>query len=228
MDGFPTPENFRQIDMAKVLGETIVAETRGSLTVEVNRKSGLNLSFEQATKILENGFRALNLARQVSDKTDHYIRVLCVKRLAGYANSSYRVGDEFVNDEDDSQMAALLHELIENYLENENLKAGNINVIPQIAEFLFTGPSRLPLFREINDNYFAKSREVHDASWGKAIDIILPGLERSDPETVFFKLMERRGLSESEKIQIIKDALKQSEDARARNNSAQDQPSQTS
>lgn len=197
------------LDLKPISGTSITTKRVGEYFISVNALEGSSVSSTQAVQIQENGFKALQLASKISEKCLKGITIRCAKNTNGYMSSSFKVDDRLLNDDADSQTAAVLHEIIENLEENEGITLGNNEAIPHIAEFLFTGNSRLEYFRWLNDSYYSgqNSDNPHVQSWNEVVVIIYPESGDQKQEVIFTKLLEARKLSKEQKVDLIKNAI---------------------
>lgn len=204
-----TGQKFLSIDLGHVSGELVLSEQQDGFQVEVYSKADANLTSEKARRIAQNGFRALHLSAQIIPGSTKELCLYAKKRIAGFVTSGFAFDHRFADDEDDSQLAAILHELLESELETTEINQGNFDTIPHIAEFLFTGTSRLEYFATLNKLYFGgKSRDHHVSSWKGVIRALLPAnISTTDPSLIYDELLKTRELTESEKIALIKKAI---------------------
>lgn len=126
------------------------------------------------------------------------------------------VGRKMVDDEPSSQTAAVLHELFEDFQEENDIKLGNNEGLPDLVEFLFAGSSRIPYFQWLHNQHYQwlhtphepnEHEEPHSASWEKVVETMLDKPSKEDPQKMFEELLKRRLLLEEEKIAIVKQIL---------------------
>ncbi len=194
------------LDKDKMRGPVLLDRKKDNLRVIVRRGDDIIIPDDKAPKLVESGFRALELARKISPEFPTFVS-MSGKRFNGYMNVTMHVSQEMVEDMPDSQSAAILHELVENLQEDEHFTDGSIDSLPQLAEFLFTGETRIPYFRHLHDQFAAGKEGSHPQGWGRAVEILLGERSGQDWEQAFGAVLEKRKLSEDEKIKVIKDAI---------------------
>ncbi len=195
----------RQVDWDKLKGKLLSEETRGEFNVEVRETEETGLAEDKLKQLSESSFSALRLAHQVSQACDKDIVIYCDDKSQGYLDVGMNASRQMVGDEPQSQTAAILHELLHGLQEDEIGSGGNTEILPNIAEFLFTGESRIPYFRHLHNN--PKAESLYRNAWKTVTKILLPETTNGNPNETFEMLLEKRKLPEAEKINLVKKSI---------------------
>lgn len=199
------PLKLRSIDERR--GPVIARGSRSGFRVAVRRGEGVTVNDGQAAQIVQSGLNALELAQKISPLFPKYVDISCADN-EGYMDVVYQASQRMVDDIPQSQSAAVLHELMENFQENQHVWGVNNECLPQLAEFLFTGETRMYRFRNMTTAYYtADSIDHHERGWGGVVEILLPGQQSQNPDEVFQALLAKRELPEEEKIKIVQQAI---------------------
>jgi len=207
----PTLYTLHPLDLSSILGTIVASEKHNGSSVSIAQLAGAVVNSSQSAQLIESGFRALSIGHQLSDECRKEVTIKCAQRIPGYMSSSFEIDSRMINDEPNSQTGAILHELMEDIEEESGITLGNNEVIPQIAEFLFTGESRLEYFRGLHDAFYLGKfkTEEHNAFWGTLVAAIVPDDIGHNPDEIFSKLLGVRELPEEQKIQLVRNALTQ-------------------
>lgn len=207
---------FTPLNLEEIWGRLISDVTREELRVVIKQIGMAALPNGRVDQLRESAFRALGIARGISsDLGASTLLTLGATTEGTYMSISGYVSQHMFDDEPDSQVGAILHELIENLEEDEQFYLGNSEGLPDLVEFLFTGASRLPYFKSLHDRYLSGQIESrHVASWGEVIDVLLPERTEKEPDKVFKMLLEKRELSEGDRVGIVKQALERARQAK--------------
>ncbi len=199
-----TPLKVDSVD--EMFGPVIDRQIRDGFRVDVRRGEGGSVTEAQSAQLIDSGIEALRLAQLIVPGIRRNVTISCAD-IEGYMNTTYQASQLMVDDIPASQTAATLHELLENYQE-DNIPGINTDYLPQVAEFLFTGETRVPRFKFLTDTIFnGNSWGTHEEGWEEALDALLPERKSSDPEEVFAELLKKRDLPEEEKIEIVQKAI---------------------
>ena len=114
-----------------------------------------------------------------------------------------------LNDIPQSQVGAIVHEIIENWQEERRLNSGEgWESLPQLAEFLFTGETRLNYFHHLHIKSMSEERgEEHIEGWGSLVKSLWPEVMNLQEDDSWNKIMEIREMPEAEKISLVKNSL---------------------
>jgi len=189
----------------------IYQEERGLFHVMVQGKN-VTVDNACAKQMVKSALRALEIARKIAPGFPADFTFYCVARMGGYLNIAGQIDDKFINDNDpDNQVAAVLHELVELWQEDQARSISrNAEILPTLAEFLFTGQKRLAGFRKrFKASFTGQTKLRQDKAWPEIAKIVLPEALDQSPEELF-NLMERtRNLPENEKVTLIQKAIEQ-------------------
>jgi hypothetical protein len=194
----------RKVDLSDVFAKPDFEETRDGFTVALAK-----VTSETKDQIMDACFKALQLARKISEKSESGVDVEIDDSIDGYMKMSMHASFEFMEDEEVSQMAAILHELMEQLQETLGAsllieyRAGYCTeAFPLLAEFLFTGDSRIGLFKRLTRLAKTDLSSVHVRGWVNAMDYLMK-TKRIDSEE-FSALLKLRNMTEEEKVSLLR------------------------
>ncbi|RJQ36553.1 hypothetical protein C4559_04785 [Candidatus Microgenomates bacterium] len=221
------PIKFTPLDLEGVFGDIISETARDGFKVTIRNQSKKTLPQDKIEQLQESAFQTLRIGREISPELGDSVTLFCGKNMFAYMGINGTVSEQMLRDEADSQIGAMLHELVENLQEDRHFALGNNEGLPDLVEFLFTGESRVPYFAGLNRQFvtgkITTSYPQYVESWKEIIDVLAPDqTEEKDPDKLFEMMLKKRALPEQEKIQIVKQALQKTQEA------TKPQPSSTS
>lgn len=197
----------------------LAQKTRGGLSVsvvEVQDSYSLRpVIYDQGKvdKLSQSAFAALELEQKISPDFSKSVSLQLVNS-GGYMSINDAVSQKMLDDLPECQVAAILHEGIHDLEERFHFEESNQECLPELAEFLFTGKTRLGKYQSMHENYYAgKATGQHERAWGRIVKILLPDVKNQDPDDIAKELLELRRLPKEEKVEIVKKAI---ENARGR------------
>lgn len=202
----------------RLFGPIVFKETKETTTVVVRKKDEKTISQYQLSQLTNSAFEAVRLGKKISERVMDSVSLVCNDFKGGYMSISFMVSKEMLEDSQTSQAAAILHELIENLQESENsFNPVHNETIPSLAEFLFTGDSRIPYFEiltsEMQGNIVKSRYERHAKGWRHATDFLarelgvdMNGFGSTD---LMGELKRARQLTEEEKIGLLKKVIRE-------------------
>lgn len=214
VDG-PIITGRRVIDLESVTGPVFRKERKLDYEVVIRKKDEISLSEPDADRLIKSAFEALRVGQLISREMDQRIEFQCDDHKSGYISSSYQVSRKMLNGSRDAQVAAIIHELIENYVETGGrlFKYEDIDTMPLMAEWLFTDETRFGYFRALTQDALSGGSEVafphHFRGWREAMQFLATELELKvdgtrPPEVWFSDLKRAREWSEDRKIEVIR------------------------
>lgn len=192
--------------------DPVIKRERDNFEVVIWDEDGVSISADQLGELTGSSFRALDIAHAICSLADKGVEIHLKNQIFGYMNMSFEMGEQAWSDEPDSQVGAILHELLEGVQEDGNLSSyeKNHEVIPQIAEFLFTGDSRLDYFRMLHKHWEDEGLDVdgmysrnHTQGWRVVVDRLIDD-DLIGRQGLWEELLQLRALKDSEKISLIR------------------------
>lgn len=188
--------------------------------------NGVEISEEQADRLIKNTHKAAQIAHKINKgPISGYENELTLRFPAeeqvGLMND-LKAKKELLNHDDESQTAAIIHEMIHGI--EEEIPGYYTNnpqeTIPLAAEFIFGGESRLSSFEKRTREVIACSKgaqefDAHSRGWQRALQLfeentgIEIDLEKENPEKIIDKIISLRDLDEKDKIGLIQDFIEQ-------------------
>lgn len=207
-----TGEKQAMSEAKRFFGKMLVTETRGVCTVSIYQRKSGEIDPERVIQLKESGLQALEVAQEISSDLIKSLSLFVGEDVSAYIHINGRVSNSMLHDDSDSQVGALLHELIESLEEDEGFELGNKEGLPNLAEFLFTGNDRLDYFQFLTEKALS-GEEVYSylkpyvSSWPEVVRILCNESNIKDPAELFSILESKRALSREQKIQIIREVL---------------------
>ncbi|GEM_PF-6339205 len=193
----------RPVNLEKTLGKLVHQERRGDFEVDIRKTNDIELTYQSISQLTQSSFLALEIANKISPTIERSVELICNNETSGYITTGMQVSGEMVTDEPDSQTAAILHETM-HWLQEDNPQIKDNEILPNIAEFLFTGKKRLDsYFKNLHRN---KDR-IYSEAWKSGMKILLPDSEGMSFDQMFESLLEKRSLPEDKKVNLIKSAI---------------------
>lgn len=187
---------------------------------------GVNISEEQANRLMGNAHRALTIGNKINNGP-----------ITGYENGmtlrfskedmpglliDSNAHRELLNEDDNSQAAAIIHELIHAIEEDipHYYETVPVESVALATEFMFTGNSRKPLFLHLTEEVSSSMKneswiDSHAIGWKKSLQM-LSKVNKADvdpknesAEIVIGKIENIQELDDSKKIAIVQDFIKQ-------------------
>jgi hypothetical protein len=187
---------------------------------------GVDIPKRQADRLIENTYKAAKIAYEINNgPIEGYEDELTLRfpkeGIEGLMND-LKARKELLSEDDDSQTAAVVHEMIHGIEENipNYYEHYHIETITFAAEFMFGGESRIPYFTYLTNEVIANEREskklaTHPLGWKQSLQLLKEvadveiNLMNESAESVIEKISKVKRLEESDKISHIKSFIDQ-------------------
>lgn len=199
---------------------------QGLISITTN---GLEISEEQADRLINNTHKAAQIANQINQGPIKGYKEKLILRFPAEGQvglmNDLKARKELLDEDDESQTAAVVHEMIhsiEEELDSPDYYNHNLQeAVPLAAEFIFGGKSRLPFFVKLTDKVITHTKEhqdldPHSRGWKKALYLLQEAtdvefnLTNESGGSITNRLIQLRDdLEEHEKIALIQDFIEQ-------------------
>lgn len=188
--------------------------------------NGVEMSEKQANRLIGNTHKAAQIARKINNgpingyESELILRFPKEKQVA--LISDLKARKELLDHDDESQTAAVIHEMIHGIEEEipDYYRNNPQEAVPLAAEFIFGGDSRLSLFTDLTNKVIAHAKKnenlnAHSRGWQKALQLLQDAtdaevdLTRENTEDIINKLLQLRELGEDNKIALIQGFIEQ-------------------
>lgn len=189
---------------------------------------GLNIDKEEANRLIDNTYRGAIIATDINKGSirgyEEELAIRFSKRgMAGLMND-LNANELLLSEDDDSQRAAVIHEMIHGIEENIDLPEYFENTHPETitlaAEFMFAGDSRDPYFQYLTDEVIDSVRNnkglsYHSSGWQRSLKLLQEpinakiDLSKEGSDSILRKIKQVRDLEETRKIELIQDLIEQ-------------------
>lgn len=189
---------------------------------------GVEISEKQAGKLIDSVHKAAQIAHKINQgpidayQDEYNLRFSNKNKVIGLMEG-LNTRQELLHQDDQSQTAAVVHELIhaiEEELEDPQYsRSYPQETVPLAAEFIFGGETRLPIFTRLTNqviNHLDNPQELstHSRGWQQALPILEKAtntqidLHSETADDIIEKLKQARDLKEEDKIALIQDLIK--------------------
>jgi len=187
---------------------------------------GLDIPKEQADRLIQNAHRAFIIANKINNGP-----------IRGYENSltlrfpkegmpalmmDSNANKELLNEDDSSQTAAIIHEMIHAFEEDipQYYEVVPIETVTLATEFMFAGNSRRPFFLNLTEKIIGnikdkKRVDSHAIGWRKSLQMLSEAMNveidliNESAESIVSKLEKVKNIKESEKITLVQNFINQ-------------------
>lgn len=206
--------------------KTVSEKQLGELSVKITT-DGLKIPVEQADRLIDNAHKAFVVANKINGGPirgyEDELTIRFPKEGLGGLMVNLNAHRELLNEDDQSQTAAVVHEMIHGIQGNAPGPASSLpqETVPLTAEFLFSGESRDPFFLYLTEEVIDQPEDdeglsSHASGWKRSIKILSEAantdvnLTNESAEVIMSKIEKARSVEESAKIALIKRFIDQS------------------
>lgn len=203
--------------------KTISEKQVDDITIRI-ASEGVIISEKQVDRLIKNAHKAHEIANKINGGLitgyEKELTIRFSKKGMGGLMVDLNADIKLLKEDDESQTAAVVHEMIHGIQENDPGYDSSFpqETIPLAAEFLFSGESRKPLFLRLTEEVINKQEDEdkmssHARGWKKAIQMLSDtmnvdvDLSGESAEKVIGKIEISRVLEDTGKIAVIKDFL---------------------
>jgi len=188
---------------------------------------GIDIPEKQANRLIQNTHRAFIIANKINNGPISGYEEGITLRFPKNGMPGLMMGSnahkELLNEDDDSQAAAVIHEMIHAIEEDIPQYYGvvPIEAVTLATEFMFAGDSRKPFFLHLTEEIIGnikdkeKRLDSHAIGWKKSLQMLSEAMSieinlmDESAESVVSKLEKVKNIKESEKIAFVQNFIDQ-------------------